>query len=73
MGPIFLNVSSTKKTTENSKEKYWFAIRIKIPADDSETGGGPKFLYFNPDDSDNIGEGAITMLILLTMLELHKY
>ena len=58
MGPIFLNVSSTKKTTENSKEKYWFAIRIKIPADDSETGGGPKFLYFNPDDSDNIGEGA---------------
>ena len=55
-GPVYLNISATKMTIENGIEKYWFAFRVKIPTDDRVTGGGPKFLYFNPDD-DNIGEG----------------
>ncbi|MFX1309279.1 MAG: hypothetical protein ACFE8C_06225 [Promethearchaeota archaeon] len=55
-GPIYLNTSTTKMTIENGIEKYWFAFRIKIPPDDRFFGGGPKFLYFNPDDY-NIGEG----------------
>jgi hypothetical protein len=59
-GSIFLDISNTNMTSENGIEKYWFAFRIKIPQDDSITGGGPKFLYFNPDagDIDDIGEGA---------------
>ncbi|TKJ23888.1 MAG: hypothetical protein CEE43_01620 [Promethearchaeota archaeon Loki_b32] len=54
-GPIFLNTSNTKMTNDG---RYWFAFRIKIPQDDSYFDGGPKFLYFNPDD-DDIGEGDI--------------
>ena len=59
-GPIYLDASNTNMTIEHGTEKYWFAFRIKIPQDDEPTGGGPKFLYFNPDGGDaaNIGEGA---------------
>jgi hypothetical protein len=59
-GPIFLDITKTNTTSENGKDKYWFAFRIKIPQDDSPTGGGPKFLYFNPDGESpgDIGEGA---------------
>ncbi|MFX1531180.1 MAG: hypothetical protein ACFFBC_08715 [Promethearchaeota archaeon] len=59
-GPIYLDISKTNMTIESGTEKYWFAFRIKIPQDDSRTGGGPKFLYFNPDGegSNNFGEGA---------------
>lgn len=59
-GPIYLEISNTNMTIESGTEKYWFAFRIKLPQDDSLTGGGPKFLYFNPDggDVDDIGEGA---------------
>ncbi len=58
-GAVFLNISETYYTNENGIDKYWFAFRIKIPPDDSVYGGGPKFLYFNPDggDSDDVGEG----------------
>ncbi|MFX1317432.1 MAG: Ig-like domain-containing protein, partial [Promethearchaeota archaeon] len=58
-GPIFLNKSKTYHTLENGIDKYWFAFRIKIPPDDTRYGGGPKFLYFNPDgdDMDSNGEG----------------
>ncbi|MFX1489526.1 MAG: hypothetical protein ACFFBI_10280, partial [Promethearchaeota archaeon] len=58
-GPIYLEISKTNVTIERGREKYWFAFRIKIPKDDSLTGGGPKFLYFNPDgeQAGNIGEG----------------
>ncbi|MGV9141518.1 MAG: hypothetical protein ACOC1X_01120 [Promethearchaeota archaeon] len=56
-GPVFLNTSQTKNTTENGVEKFWFAFRIKIPQDDTKYGGGPKFVYFNPDGSESIGEG----------------
>jgi len=58
-GAVFLNISETYNTNENGQDKYWFAFRIKIPPDDHVYGGGPKFLYFNPDggDLDNIGEG----------------
>jgi hypothetical protein len=58
-GSIFLNTSKTNMTLENGAEKYWFAIRVKIPPDDTLKDGGPKFLYFNPDggSSTNIGEG----------------
>ncbi|MFW9867481.1 MAG: hypothetical protein ACFFEN_15400, partial [Candidatus Thorarchaeota archaeon] len=58
-GPIYLEISKTNMTTERGRQKYWFAFRIKIPKDDSLTGGGPKFLYFNPDGEQegNIGEG----------------
>jgi hypothetical protein len=58
-GPIYLNITNTNKTNENGIEKYWFAFRIKIPTDDTIYGGGPKFLYFNPDggEADNKGEG----------------
>ncbi|MFX0080927.1 MAG: hypothetical protein ACFE94_04165 [Candidatus Hodarchaeota archaeon] len=55
-GPIFLDTSKTNMTTEGSVNKYWFAFRIKLPPDDELSGGGPKFLYFNPD-SEDIGEG----------------
>ncbi|MHA2400989.1 MAG: hypothetical protein ACXADU_19140, partial [Promethearchaeota archaeon] len=59
-GPIFLDITKTNSTNENDSDKYWFAFRIKIPQDDELTGGGPKFLYFNPDGDDpqDIGEGA---------------
>ncbi|MFW9781929.1 MAG: hypothetical protein ACFFFB_06565 [Candidatus Heimdallarchaeota archaeon] len=59
-GPVLLDISKTNMTLENGIEKYWFAFRIKLPKDDTITGGGPKFLYFNPDggDMDDIGEGA---------------
>ncbi len=52
-GPVFLNISRTN-WTENEQEdkKYWFCIRIKIPPNDEATGGGPKFLYMNPDGVD---------------------
>jgi len=58
-GPIYLDTAKTYMTMESGTEKYWFAYRIKIPQDDSLTGGGPKFLYFNPDggDANDIGEG----------------
>jgi hypothetical protein len=58
-GAVFLNISETYHTNENGIDQYWFAFRIKIPADDQVYGGGPKFLYFNPDggDTDEIGEG----------------
>lgn len=58
-GAVFLNISETYHTNVNGIDKYWFAFRIKIPPDDTEYGGGPKFLYFNPDggEVDNIGEG----------------
>ena len=58
-GPIFLNTSRTNFTIEGTSFKYWFAITIKIPPDDTRTGGGPKFLYFNPDGENplDIGEG----------------
>ncbi|MFX1446735.1 MAG: hypothetical protein ACFFCG_01200 [Promethearchaeota archaeon] len=58
-GAVFLNISETYHTNENGLDKYWFAFRIKIPPDDQIYGGGPKFLYFNPDGGgiDNIGEG----------------
>ncbi|MHA2088401.1 MAG: hypothetical protein ACW972_09005, partial [Promethearchaeota archaeon] len=59
-GPIYLDITKTNMTTEQSSEKYWFAFRIKLPKDDSPTGGGPKFLYFNPDSGENgdLGEGT---------------
>ena len=58
-GAVFLNTSKTNWTIENNIIKYWFAIRIKIPPDDTFNDGGPKFLYFNPDDAPqtNKGEG----------------
>ncbi|MFW9989466.1 MAG: hypothetical protein ACFFC3_12495, partial [Candidatus Odinarchaeota archaeon] len=58
-GSIYLNTSNTNSTIEDSTEKFWFAIKIKIPPNDVSTGGGPKFLYLNPDegDSNEIGEG----------------
>ncbi len=57
-GPIFLNISNTKSTIENSVEKYWFAIRIKIPPNDEKSGGGTKLLYFNPDGGAPSNKGA---------------
>ncbi len=59
-GPVFLDITKTNMTLEQGTEKYWFAFRIKIPQDDSPTGGGPKFLYFNPDDEENDGLGEGT-------------
>ncbi|MFX1596800.1 MAG: hypothetical protein ACFFBK_12140, partial [Promethearchaeota archaeon] len=58
-GPIYLDIAKTNKTIENGVEKYWFALRIKIPKSDDEAH--PKFLYFNPDEGsiDDIGEGEI--------------
>ena len=58
-GAIFLDVSKTNWTVEDGTTKYWFAMRIKIPPDDTQTLGGPKFLYFSPDgeDSSDKGEG----------------
>ncbi|MHA2281246.1 MAG: hypothetical protein ACXAC5_10370 [Promethearchaeota archaeon] len=56
-GPVYLDITKTNMTTEQGIEKYWFAFRIKLPQDDSLTGGGPKFLYFNPD-GEEAGEGA---------------
>ena len=59
-GPIYLDIKNTNFTLDSGISKYWFAFRIKIPQDDTHLGGGPKFLYFNPDvgSSDNIGEGS---------------
>ncbi|MFW9895715.1 MAG: hypothetical protein ACFFD7_07915 [Candidatus Thorarchaeota archaeon] len=59
-GPIFLDITKTNMTVDQGTVKYWFAFRIKLPQDDSLTGGGPKFLYFNPDgeENDGYGEGA---------------
>jgi len=57
-GPIFLNTSKTKSTIESGLKKYWFALRIKIPANDEASGGGPKLLYFNPDGGDPSNKGA---------------
>ncbi|MBD3254073.1 MAG: hypothetical protein GF383_03230 [Candidatus Lokiarchaeota archaeon] len=48
-GPVFLNTSNTASTVEGGTTKYWFALKITMPRDDSKVGGGPKFLYFNPD------------------------
>ncbi|MFX1553172.1 MAG: hypothetical protein ACFFBV_04530 [Promethearchaeota archaeon] len=58
-GSLYLDITKTNMTYENGMEKYWFAIRIKIPKDDTRFGGGPKFLYFNPDGGspEYIGEG----------------
>ncbi len=59
IGPIFLNISKTNWTVVDGNTKYWFAFKVKIPPNDGRTGGGPKFLYLNPDSSDpnDIGEG----------------
>ncbi|MFX1312809.1 MAG: hypothetical protein ACFFHD_09375 [Promethearchaeota archaeon] len=59
LGPIFLNTSNTNWTIEDGIKKYWFAMKIKIPPNDGQTGGGPKFLYLNPDGTDpnDIGKG----------------
>ena len=59
IGSIYLNTSRTNKTIEDGIYKYWFALRVRIPRDDSRYGGGAKLLYFNPDEgtSPNIGEG----------------
>ncbi|MFW9970151.1 MAG: hypothetical protein ACFFDF_08120 [Candidatus Odinarchaeota archaeon] len=59
-GSIFLDIKTTNFTLNNGIVKYWFAFKVKIPQDDTDLGGGPKFLYFNPDEgpSNNIGEGA---------------
>jgi hypothetical protein len=61
IGSLYLDITKTNMTYENGVEKYWFAIRIKIPKDDTIYGGGPKFLYFNPDGGspENEGEGEI--------------
>jgi hypothetical protein len=58
-GAVFLDTKTTNFTLDVGIKKYWFAFKIKIPQDDSHLGGGPKFLYFNPDEgpSDDIGEG----------------
>ncbi len=58
-GPTFLNISNTNWTIESGIKKYWFALKIKIPPDDTKTGGGPKFLYFSPDgeNPNDKGEG----------------
>jgi hypothetical protein len=58
-GPIFLNTSLTNSTWENGLEKFWFALKIKIPPNDFGSEDNPKFLYFNQDGGDpsNIGEG----------------
>ncbi|MFW9989918.1 MAG: hypothetical protein ACFFC3_14820, partial [Candidatus Odinarchaeota archaeon] len=58
-GPTFLNTSKTSLTSENGIDKYWYALKIKIPPNDNQSGGGPKFLYLNPDgpDPNEIGEG----------------
>ncbi len=59
IGPIFLNTSKTNWTLIDGITKYWYAFKIKMPPNDWRTGGGPKFLYLNPDGSDpnDIGEG----------------
>jgi hypothetical protein len=57
-GALYLDISKTNMTLAGGIEKYWFAFRIKIPQDDSLSGGGPKYLYFNPDEANDIGEGA---------------
>lgn len=60
VGSIFLNKSKTNWTEDELlNRKYWYCIRIKIPPNDEATGGGPKFLYMNPDGVDftYIGEG----------------
>jgi len=59
-GSVFLNISRTKWTEDIfGNRKYWFCISVKIPPNDRDTGGGPKFLYMNPDGVDftYIGEG----------------
>ncbi len=60
-GPIFLNINKTASTKVNEIEKYWFALRIRIPPNDESQGGGIKKLSFNPDggDSNFRGEGDI--------------
>ena len=57
-GPIFLNTSKTNSTIESGLKNYWFALRIKIPANDEKSGGGPKLLYFNPDGGAPSNKGA---------------
>ncbi len=59
IGAIYLDVTKTNWTVESGTIKYWFAMRIKIPPDDSQAQGGPKFLYFSPDgeDPNDKGEG----------------
>lgn len=48
--PIGLNTSATNYTVVNGVREYWFAFRVKIPKDDSSSGGGHKYLYFNRND-----------------------
>ncbi|MFX0188344.1 MAG: hypothetical protein ACFE8A_11485 [Candidatus Hodarchaeota archaeon] len=59
IGPVYLDTSTTYSTIESGVTKYWFAYRVKIPADDTALDGGIKKLYFNPDGGDpsNMGEG----------------
>jgi len=57
IGPIYLDTSKTNWTIEEGSKKYWFALRIKIPPEDSQAGGGPKFLYFSLDGEDNNNKG----------------
>ncbi len=48
VGPIYLNISNTNFTVdENGSFKYWYAIRIKVPPNDTSSGGGPKYVYHN--------------------------
>jgi len=59
IGPIFLNVSNTNFTVEeNGSSRYWYAIRIKVPPNDTSSGGGPKFIYHNNSNiTSKIGIG----------------
>jgi hypothetical protein len=60
IGPIFLDKDNTNYTIENGVKRYWFAIRVKMPPDDTFIGGGAKYLFFKPDgeDPDDIDVGA---------------
>ncbi len=75
IGPILLDTSNTYHTVEHGLDKYWFAIRIKVPPDDTLYGGGPKFLYLNPDEGgfSDIGEGDTLKFYENLILENFSY
>ncbi|MHA1438411.1 MAG: hypothetical protein ACTSPD_12625 [Promethearchaeota archaeon] len=60
-GPIFLDISRTNYSKlKDGSYIYWFALKVKIPPEDSALGGGPKFVYFNLDNLQDLkdnGEG----------------
>ncbi len=58
IGSLFLDIDNTNYTVENGLVKYWFAIRVKMPPDDTYRGGGRKFLFFKPDGTDPNDKGA---------------